>query len=74
MSISDKIGDVTIISTKDKAKIINIEKINLYFEDNPIEAKLLQEQCPNCKVVLVDTSWYQVNKSGELITGIKLNH
>jgi len=66
------IPNVKVISTENKAKIINTENIDLYFEDNPVEAKLIQEQCPNCKVVLVNVDWYEVEQNGGIFSGIKI--
>jgi len=59
----DQIGGVKLIYTQNKAKTINSEKIDLYFEDNLLEAKLIEEQCPNTKVILVDLSLINVTKS-----------
>jgi len=72
VSIKDKMGSVKLIYTRNKAKIINSENIDMYFEDNPVEAKLIQKQCPNCKVVLVDISWYDLNQFNGIIGGIKI--
>lgn len=54
-----------------KTKLINELQIDLYFEDNPVEAKIIEKECPNCKVILVNLDWYELNNTS-IITTIKI--
>jgi uncharacterized HAD superfamily protein len=35
----------------EKSVVINGEKLDIFFEDNPVVVKTLREICPNCKII-----------------------
>ncbi len=48
---SDQVVDFHAEQVRTKAEVINREKVDVYFEDNPVVVKGLRIACPNTKII-----------------------
>ncbi|QFR57788.1 hypothetical protein CPT_Moby_040 [Stenotrophomonas phage Moby] len=56
-------------SGEHKAEIINLQGVTRHFEDDPIQAQVIRERCPNCYVVEIVSDLVELENVRHTFTG-----